>query len=77
MIKLREEKLFRAGLKNQDSSSTLLFMAFDVAKLGMQDAVVMFSSQNDRIKGIMAPFKYYKEDAANPKTPCRIQFSRQ
>ena len=71
MIKFRGEKLFRAGLKNQESSSTLLFMAFVVNKLGMQDAVVMFSSQNVRIKGIMAPFKS-KEDA-NRKTPRRIQ----
>lgn len=71
MIKFRGEKLFRAGLKNQESSSTLLFMAFDIAKLGMHDAVVMFSSQNVCNRGIMIPFKY-NEDAANRKTPRRV-----
>jgi len=46
MIKFHGEPLFRAGLKNLESSSTLLFMTFDTAKIGIGDIVVHFSDQN-------------------------------
>jgi len=42
MIKFRGEELFRAGLKNQQNSSTLLFMTFDLAKIGVHDVMVLF-----------------------------------
>ncbi len=44
MIKFRGEKLFRAGLKNQEASSTLLFMTFDLAKIGIHDIIVLYKS---------------------------------
>jgi len=53
MIKFRGEKLFRAGLKNHRSSSTLLFMTFDAAKMGMCNIVVYFSSQSTDQVGLM------------------------
>ena len=68
MVKFRGEKMFRAGLKNQVSSSTLLFMTFDVAKIGMHDVVVIFSSQN--VHKTMEPYK--EEGAANAR-PRRVQ----
>ena len=51
MIEFRGEKLFRAGLKNQSaaslpytqaSSSTLLFMATDLAKMGLKVETVLY-----------------------------------
>ena len=45
MIKFRGEPLFRAGLKNLKSSSTLLFMTFDAAKIGINAINVYFTSQ--------------------------------
>ncbi len=46
MIKYRGEKLFRAGLKNEESSSSLLFMTFDVTKLGIHKVSVVFTYNN-------------------------------
>ena len=46
MIKYRGEKLFRAGLKNEESSSSLLFMTFDVTKLGINKVSVVFTYNN-------------------------------
>ncbi len=52
MIEFRGEKLFRAGLKNQSASaslpytqastSTLLFMATDLAKMGLKVETVLY-----------------------------------
>ena len=54
MIKYRGEKLFRAGLKNQATSSTLLFMTFDLAKVGIHEVVILYKSPtNERL--LMAP----------------------
>jgi len=46
MIKFQGEKLFRVGLKNEISSSTLLFITFDVSRIGMDNVGVTFTSQN-------------------------------
>ena len=35
MVKFRGEKFFRAGLKNQGTSSTLFFMTSDISKVGI------------------------------------------
>ncbi len=60
MIKFQGEKLFRVGLKNETSSSTLLFITFDVSRIGMENVGVTFtnhllSSQN--IWRTMGPHK--------------------
>ncbi len=50
MIKYRGEKLFRAGLKNQQTSSTLLFMTFDLFKIGIHDVIVLYKSPTNERK---------------------------
>jgi len=47
MIKFRGEKLFRVGLKNKKWSSTLLFMTFNLRKMGLACAGVTYSSSQD------------------------------
>jgi len=56
MIEYRGQKLFRAGRKNQETSSTLLFMTFDLAKIGIHDVVVLFKSSADQSEAIQ-PYK--------------------
>ena len=55
-IKYRGEKLFRAGLKNQETSSTLLFMSIDLPKTGIHDVVVLFKSPTDELE-VIKPYK--------------------
>ena len=51
MVEFREEKIFRAGLKNQSgvslrftqASSTLLFMTTDFAKMGLRAETVLYN----------------------------------
>ena len=50
MIKYRGEQLFRAGLKNQQTSSTLLFMTFDLFKIGIHDVIVLYKSPTNERK---------------------------
>ena len=50
MIKYHGEKLFRAGLKNQQTSSTLLFMTFDLFKIGIHDVIVLYKSPTNERK---------------------------
>ncbi len=46
MIKFRGEILFRVGVKNEESISTLLFMTFDASKVGIDEAVATIRSLN-------------------------------
>lgn len=48
MIKFRGEKVFRAGLKNQGTSSILYFMMIDISKVGIDEAAVLFRFHNKR-----------------------------
>lgn len=49
--------MFRVGLKNEASSSTLLFITLDVSRIGMDNVGVTFSSQNSSSYKTMAPHK--------------------
>jgi len=56
MVEFRGEKVFRAGLKNQDAvsypnlsaSSTLIFMSTDLAKMGLRAETVFYSDNKER-----------------------------
>ncbi len=56
MIKSCGEKLFRAGLKNQETSSTLLFMSIDRPTIGIHDVVVLFKSPTEELE-VIKPYK--------------------
>ena len=45
VIKFNGEKLFRVGLKNDGYSLTLLFITYDVSRIGMDNVDVTFSSK--------------------------------
>jgi len=71
MVEFRGENIFRAGLKNQDevaqsstkASSTLLFMATDLAKLGLKAETVLYS---DMQRGIaMTKMELVVKEAAD------------
>lgn len=50
MIQFRGEKVFRAGIKKQETYSTLHFLIVDLAKLGLKVESVFFSTSEDIAK---------------------------
>ena len=48
MIKFRGEILFRVGVKKEESTSTLLFMTFDAAKMGIDKVAVALPIERKR-----------------------------
>jgi len=68
MIKFRGEILFRVGVKNEESISTLLFMTFDAAKMGIDEAVATIRSRNGP-----ARMHLYEEKEDSTQRSRRIQ----
>lgn len=77
MIKFRGEKLFRVGLKNKPRSSTLLFMTFNLRKMGFDIAGVTYSSSQDDDEENGQTIMTLQKESSSYK-PCSIQlFTKQ
>ena len=68
MIIFRGEKLFRVGLKNEESFSTLLFMTFGAAKMGIDEAVVSIRFPN----GGRERMNRYDDEVDSAQRPRRV-----
>ena len=72
MIIFRGEKLFRVGLKNEESFSTLLFMTFGAAKMGIDEAVVSIRFPN----GGRERMNRYDDEVDSAQRPRRVHLYR-
>ncbi len=71
IIKFRGEILFRVGVKNEESTSTILFITFNAAKMGIDNVAVAFrSKQNGR--ETFTKLDLYEVEGVSAQSPRRV-----